>query len=215
MIKIRLFVSILLCFFIAICSYAVQSGKVEYVVPMDYSLIDENQVSTEAEALFNNYLKTDNDTEKIKILNQMLLKYNVLTLINLENPLYFTRLGIIYDKLGNDRYALMNFFRGSNLQDDYPYAFSSFGNYYFSRYDLKKALRLYKKAYDCGFNTDYDTVYHLGVIYEKYGDFTNALKYYKEALAIKNTEELNNKILLLEELLSKNTLYNLDRGYKN
>lgn len=215
MIKIKF----LIFFLLLVCSFnqvfAVHSGKVEYVVPIDYSLINENEVNAEAEKLFNRYMEADSLDEKKKLLDLMLQKYNTLALVNIENPLYFTRLGIIYDKLGNDRYALMNFYRGSNLENNYPYAFQSFGNYFFDRYEYKKALRLYKKAYDCGYNTNYDTLFQIGVIYEKYGDFTNALKFYKDALKLKKTEELENRILLLEELLTKNSLYNQKRGLRN
>lgn len=215
MIKIRFLLTFLLCFFVANYAFAVKTGKVEYVVPFDYSLIDEASINSEAESLFNDYLKTENEEEKVKLLTVLLQKYSILTLVNLDNPLYFVRLGIIYGNLGNDRYALMNFYRGSNLDGKYPYAFSSFGEYYFLRSEFKKALRMYKRAYDCGYNVDYETVYHLGIIYEKYGDFTTAIKYYKEALALKQSEELKNKINILEELLAKNSIYNMERGIKN
>ena len=45
-------------------------------------------------------------------------------------------------------------------------------------------------------------------IYEKYGDFSSAINFYNKALAIKYSEELRAKIVSLEDLLSKNSLYN-------
>lgn len=192
--------------------YSVQSGQIEYTVPIDYSFINESVLNNESEQLFSQYMNTEDTEQKKALLEQLLSNYSILSKINKDNPLYFVRLGIIYDKLGKDRYAKSNFCRGSNLLPDYAYAFYAFGNYFFDRFEYKKALREYLRAYNYGYNTHYDNLYHIGIIYEKFGDYTSAIKYFKNASMYNNNEELTNKILKLEELLEINSLYNQKKG---
>jgi tetratricopeptide (TPR) repeat protein len=193
-------------------SFALQTGQVEYTIPIDYSLIDEKALATDADTLFRLYTNSTDMKDKKEYLDRMLSSYNILAKINKENPLYFTRLGIIYDKLGKDRWAKSNFCRSSNLEPNNAYAFYSFGNYYYDRYEYKKALREYKRAYDCGYNKDFNTLYQIGCIYEKYGDYSSAIRYFKNAKRYKSSTDLTNRITSLEELLEKNSLYDQNRG---
>ena len=188
--------------------FAAQKGGVQYVIPIEYSLIDENELANEAENFFQQYLSVEDEKQKQVLLQKMLSNYSILGEIDKENPLYFTRLGIVYDKLGKDRYAKSNFFRSENLEPNYPYAYYSFANYYFDRKEFKKALKEYLRAYNAGYQNHYETLVRIGTIYQKLGDFTSAINYYNMANAVKPTEEISAKILLLEELLQKNSLYN-------
>lgn len=202
----------LILFLCCSCSvFSVQQGQVQYEVPIDYSYINEGTLNLEAENLFNAYMTAQDETQKKKLLEQMLSDYSVLSKINSENPLYFTRLGIIFDKLGKDRWAKSNFCRSSNMVPDNPYAFYNYGNYFFDRAEYRKALREYMRAYNCGYNTHYETLYQIGRIYEKYGDFTSAIGFYKRASQYKPSSELSTKILMLEELKKKNSLYDEKR----
>ena len=191
--------------------FAVQQGSVQYGVPVDYSVMNEQELNSEAEALFNAYMQTDDENRKQILLYKMLSNYQILGKIDKENPLYFARLGVIYDELGKDRWAKSNFFRSTNLSNEYPYSFYVFGNFYFKRKDFKKALKAYMKAYKEGYNTDYDTLYQIGIIYEKYGDYKSSVKYFKQALLYKDTPELRERIRLLDELYENNSLYDLQR----
>lgn len=210
MIKIRLaglfiIVCILCCFNTA---YSAQQGGIQYVIPIEYSLIDENELSSEAESLFQQYLNADDQRQKQVLLEKMLSNYSILGEIDKNNPLYFTRLGIIYDKMHKDRWAKSNFFRSQNLLPYYPYSNYSFANFYFERKEFKKALIQYLKAYNTGYSNHYDTVYQIGVIYEKLGDFSSAVEYFNKALSIQPSEELRLRIQKLELLLQNNSLYN-------
>lgn len=196
------------------CVYSVQRGGIQYTIPVEYSAIDENALNTEAESLFQRYLNSDNPQQQYVLLEQMLSDYSILGNINKENPLYFTRLGIIFDKLGKDRYAKSNFFRSANLVDSNPYNYYAFGNFYYDRQEYLKALKMYKNAYNSGYNSHFYTLYQLGRIYEKLGDYTSAIKYFKEALNYKESEEIRLKIQTLEELLNINSLYNRERGVR-
>ena len=140
--------------------------------------------------------------------------YSILGELDKENPLYFARLGIIFDKLGYDRWAKSNFWRSSNLDGAYPYSFYNFGNFFYDRNEFRRALKEYKKAYDNGYSTNYDTVYKMGKIYEKLGDYESAVEYYRKACAIKSSPELQQKIELLSNL-SKNSLYSQSLKQRN
>lgn len=214
MIKISYFV-ILFLTFLSVCVnpvFAVQNAQIEYTVPIDYSFINENSLNNEAEKLFKEYLNTSNQETKKVLLDKMLSDYSILSNINKDNPLYFIRLGIIYDKMGKDRYAKSNFCRGANLIPNYPYAFYSYGNFFFDRAEYRKALKEYMRAYNCGYSSHYYNLYQIAVIYEKFGDYSKAILYYRMALKQKYSQELVEKINLLNELLSSNSLYNQNRG---
>ena len=218
MIKIRIarYLGLALVFimFITNSIQAVQRGCVQYTIPTDYSVFDEAALNNEAETKFQAYLNSENPQQQFVLLTQLLSDYKILGEINNENPLYFARLGIIYDKLGKDRYAKSNFFRSANLVHEFPYTHYAFGNFLFDRQDYRKALKEYKKAYDTGYSNHYYTIYQIGRIYEKFGDFSSSIKYYKNALIYQDSEELRNKIHTLEGLLDSNSLYNKERGVR-
>lgn len=193
-------------------AFALQKGVIEYSIPIDYSLIDEKSLNDHAEILFSEYNSSTDEILKKTLLFELLSDYSILSNINKDNPLYFTRLGIVYDKLGKEKWAKSNFCRGSNLVPNYAYAFYSFGNYFFERNEYRKALKEYMRAYQYGFDKHYENLYQIGIIYEKLGDFTLAIKYFKLAQVCKDSEELTKKILLLEEMLKNNSLYNQKRG---
>lgn len=210
----KLLITLLVIFLYSGIAQSVQRGGIQYTIPVEYSAINEAELNKEAETLFQRYLKSDNANQQIILLEQMLSDYSILGEINKDNPLYFTRLGIIFDKLGKDRYAKSNFFRSTNLDNSNPYAYYSFGNFYFDRQEYRKALRLYINAYNCGYNNHFHTLYQIGRIYEKLGDFTLAIKYYKLALMTQESSEIRLKINTLDELLKVNSLYNQERGVK-
>jgi len=193
-------------------AYSVQSGQIQYVIPIDYSMIDETELKNEAESLYQDYINATDEIQKRNLLDKMLSAYSVLGNVDEGNPLYFTRLGIVFDKLGKDRYAKSNFCRASNLVPNYPYSYYSYANFFFERGKYRLALREYMRAYNAGYQNNYDTLYQIGVIYEKFGDFASANSYYKKALSLKYTEELNIKIQKLENIIRVNPLYNDTKG---
>lgn len=220
MIKIRLnnhikyFLIIILCFILSPAVFAVERAGVQYVIPIDYSMINETKLKNEADAMYTDYLESQDAKQKQVLLYRMLSACSVLGNVDKENPLYFTRLGIIFDKLGKDRYAKSNFCRAVNLIPNYPYAYYSFANYYFDRGKLRIALREYMRAYNTGYQNHYYTLYQVGTIYEKFGDFEKANSFFRRALSLKYSEELNQKIQNLDELLKNNSLYNEQRGMR-
>ncbi len=205
------FKNVFLIFFILFFSstaFGIQKGGVEYSIPIEYSLLNEKQINADAEQLYSKFNSSSDEKQKQILLEQMLWDYSILGEIDNENPLYFTRLGIIYDKMKKDRYAKSNFFRSQNLIPEYPYSAFSFGNFYYDRKEYRKALKEYLKAYNTGYSNHYDTLFKIGTIYKIYGDFSEAIKFYKRASIIKNTPELSSEIVKLEDLLQNNSLYN-------
>ncbi len=188
-------------------SLAVNFASIEYDVPIDYSKIDKNALADQANLLFNHFEQITDEEYRKKYIQALLNRYAVLSVMDPSDPFYFTRLGILYDEMGNDTLAMSNFFKATNLVPNYQYASFSFGNYYYKRGYYRKALYQYKLAAGIVSPYSYQRFMKLGSVYEKLGNFKLALEAYKSAYQEQNGLELYNKILLLEDLNSKNMLY--------
>lgn len=189
-------------------AFAVHKTGIQYSVPIDYTKINKVQLDKESELLYQRYSNSENKDSEIVLLNKLLSNYSILSEIEENNPLYLTRLGIIFDKLGKDRLAKSNFCKSVNLNNTYAYSYYSYGNYFYERKKYRKALKQYFCAYHNGYSSNYDTVYKIGSIYEKIGDYSNSLTYYNKALNMKYTEKLALKIQELQIMLNKNNLFN-------
>lgn len=188
-------------------TFATKYATIEYDVPIDYSKIDKNALANQANLFFNHFEKITDEEYKKKYIQPLLNRYSVLSVMAPEDPFYFTRLGILYDIMGQDTLAKSNFYKAINLVPKYPYATFSFGNYYYKRGYYRKALNQYKMALGISYPYSYDRFMKMGSIYEKLGNYKLALSMYKSAYQEKNGLELYNKILLLEDLNTKNMLY--------
>ncbi len=205
-IKIKLLLFVLAAL-IPNMSLAVNFASIEYDVPIDYSKIDKNALADQANLLFNHFEQITDEEYRKKYIQALLNRYSVLSVMDPSDPFYFTRLGILYDELGQDTLAMSNFFKATNLVPNYQYASFSFGNYYYKRGYYRKALYQYKQAAGIISPYSYQRFMKIGSIYEKLGNFKLALEAYKSAYQEQNGLELYNKILLLEDLNSKNMLY--------
>ena len=188
-------------------SLAVNFASIEYDVPIDYSKIEKNALADQANLLFNHFEQITDEEYRKKYIQALLNRYAVLSVMDPSDPFYFTRLGILYDEMGNDTLAMSNFFKATNLVPNYQYASFSFGNYYYKRGYYRKALYQYKLAAGIVSPYSYQRFMKMGSVYEKLGNFKLALDAYKSAYQEQNGLELYNKILLLEDLNSKNMLY--------
>ena len=72
------------------------------------------------------------------------------------------------------------------------------GEFYYKRELYRRALKYYNEAYKLGMSTNYDLLYKMGDIYEKFGDSRSALKYFKAAQKQSPNVELDNRILKIE-----------------
>ena len=215
----HLFILLFSMFFISSSAYALQMVEIEYIVPIDYKLLDEKDLNTYAEEYYKDYLNTKSE----KALQNMLTTYTLLTNIDETNPLYLTRVGIAYDKMKIDKVAKSYFYRSMCIAGQNPYVYSAFGDFWFDRTRYRKALHNYLTSNDYGYDTNFNNLEKLGKCYEKLGDYTSAIKYFKLAIQVnqgdteeikKQNEELTNKIKELEALLLENPTYknSLEKG---
>ena len=90
-----------------------------------------------------------------------------------------------------------------------PKANYYFSNYYFKRTDLLNARFYAKRAYEHGFDQNYELNYGLGSIYEKLADIERSIGFYQNAFRLGANQELENKIRLLDELNYNESQYYL------
>ena len=121
-----------------------------------------------------------------------------------------TQLGVLNDKANNDRFAKGYFSKALGINNENPEIYFYFGEFYYKREQYRKALKHYNEAFKFGFDTNYDTLYKIGDIYEKFGDSRSALKYLKEAQKQSPNPELDNKILRIETYNPANKEYYSD-----
>ena len=185
---------------------AIKSG-IEYKIPIDYNNLDEIECESKASFYYNLALKTNSG----KINEDTTNALNLYTILNNKKPdnfVYPLRLGILYDLSGMDRLAKSNYHKAIGINENNPVPYFYLGEYYYKRCSYRRALKMYKESYAKGFNKNYDTLYKLGDIYEKFGDTQLALSYYKAASDISPNEVLTNKIKKLEILNDNNKVYN-------
>ncbi|MCQ2753767.1 MAG: tetratricopeptide repeat protein [bacterium] len=187
-------------------SYSALRGGIDYSIPIEYRNLSENELQKKASYHYFEAIKakdgviTDDITDALNL-------YTILQNVNPDNVEYSIKLGILYGKIGKDRYAKGNLYRAISINDNNPAAYYQLGEFYYKRTSYKKALKFYTIAYQKGYSKDYDTLYKLGDIYEKFGDTKEALKYLKEASLQSPNSELDSKIKRVETFDSINKEY--------
>ena len=187
-------------------SYCAIKGGIKYSIPTDYSKLSETELNEKADKYY--YLagqlpdKTVNDD-----MTNALMLYSVLQNINPEEIKYSVRLGILYDKLDMGRYAKGNFSRAIGVKPSAYEPYYYMAEFYYKRAVYKNALKYYQKAETKAGGKNYDILYKIGDIYEKFGDTKTALKYLNDANAISPNSELEQKIKYIEAFDSANGKY--------
>ena len=69
---------------------------------------------------------------------------------------------------------------------------------------------MYKRAFKKGYFKHYETLYKIGDIYEKFGDTEASLRYLRKAAEISPNNELDNKIIRVENADNNNKEYYSD-----
>lgn len=194
---IKNFLALILAAVLILPSYCAVKGGIEYQIPIDYSKVNAEEIESRANLYYNLALKTNSG----KLNEETTAALNLYTILNNKNPeniIYPTRLGILYDLIGKDKYAKGNFYKAIGIDNTKPEPYYCLGEFYYKRDSYKKALNFYNKAYINGYNRHYETVYKIGDIYEKFGDTRAALKYLKLASELSPNENLDKKILKVE-----------------
>lgn len=178
-------------------TFSAIKGGIEYSIPTDYSKIDEQEVELKARLYFYNAEKLQDGIVNEDMTNALML-YNILQKINPDKIEYPIKTGILYDKINKDRQAKGNFSRAIGIDKTNPLPYLHLGNFYYKRELYRKALNYYNETYKRGFEKNYNLLYKMGDIYEKFGDTRSALKYLRDAQAQSSNQELENKILRIE-----------------
>lgn len=189
-------------------------GKIDYSIPVDYSKLSEPELEAKAKVYYFNAMKLK-DGEMNEDMTNALMLYSVLQNTNPENISYCVKLGTLYDKLNMDRYAKGNLSRAIGIDASQPEPYFYLGEFYYKRQMYRKALKYYGEAYQRGYTTNYDMLYKMGDIYEKFGDTRSALKYLQDASAQNPNSELDNKIKRIEAQHSVNKEYYSNTRLRN
>ena len=157
-------------------SFSAIKGAVEYSIPIDYSKLKEQEIKIKAENFFYNASKLKDNIVNEDLTNAI-IHYKVLENINPDKIEYPVKLGILYDKISKDRQAKGYFSKAIGIDNTSPLPYFYLGEFYYKRESYRKALKYYNEAYSRGFESNYDILYRMGDIYEKFGDTRSALKY--------------------------------------
>ncbi len=190
-------------------SFSAVKGGVEYSIPTDYSKINEAETELKAREYFHNANQLKDGIINEDMTNALML-YSILQQVNPGKIEYPIKLGILYDKIGKDRQSKGNFSRAIGLDNANPLPYFYFGEFYYKRELYRRALKYYCESYKRGFENDYDLLYRMGDIYEKFGDSRSALKYLYDAKKQSPNPELENKIKRIEIFDSTNKEYYSD-----
>ena len=204
--SILLLITVLI-FFMNLPVHSAVQGKVDYVPKIDYSQLSEDELELNARSYY--FLAMQNQSDKItdeatKALNM----YRTLQEIDPKNEAYCVKLGSLYDKLNQDKYAKENLSRAISINSTNPEPYFYFGEYYYKRCEFRKALKYYKKAYERGYMVHYETLCRMGDIYAKFGDTRCALVYFEAAYKLNPNPDLEKSITHLKGKDAENQLYN-------
>lgn len=201
-----IYLLIFFLFLIALPSECAYKGGITYSIPVEYKNLSESELNDKAKLYYHNALKLK-DGEVNSDMTKALLIYSILQNVNPDNPVYPVKLGILYDKIGKDRYAKGGFSRAIGVDSSFSDAYFYFGEFYYKRQLYRSALRYYKRAFEHSSKPSYDLYCRIGDIYEKFGDTKSALKYLKLAKEQSPNAELDNKIKFVETFDGKNSAY--------
>ncbi len=181
--------------FVSVClpSFSAIKGKVHYSIPVDYSKLNEQELELKARKFFFNAERISGNSLN-EDLTKALMLYNMLQSVNPDNIEYPIKTGILYDKINKDKLAKGNFSRAIGIDKNNPKTYFYFGEFYYKRQLYKQALKYYAKSYELGYHTNYNLLFKLGDIYEKFGDSRSALRYLYEAQKQSPNQELDEKI---------------------
>ncbi len=204
--SIILLITILILFLNLPAHSAVQ-GKVDYAPQIDYSQLTEDDLEQKAKAYYFLAMQNKSDTitdETTKALNM----YRALQKIDPKNEAYCVKLGALYDKLNQDKYAKENLSRAISINSTNPEPYFYFGEYYYKRCEFRKALKYYKKAYERGYMVHYETLCRMGDIYAKFGDTRCALTNFEAAYQLNPNPTLQKTITFFKGKDAENNLFN-------
>ena len=206
---IKLLLAISIIYVTTVSVHAAVEGRLEYHIPLDYTKLSQEELDAKAGFYYN--LATKNYSGKLN--DDMTTALNLYMMLHRKNPqntFYSTRLGTLYDLLGQDKYARGCFEMALGVDSSKPEPYFRLGEFYYKRMLYKKALKNYKEAYKHGYTEHYETLYKLGDIYAKLGDTEAAIKYLRLAAQKNPNAELDNKLQRINAANATNREYYSD-----
>jgi tetratricopeptide (TPR) repeat protein len=164
---------------------------VDYKTPVDYSNLNQAELQSEAEFYYDKAIKSgrlDND------MTQAMNLYSLLSNAYPDNIIYALKLGKLYETIGKDRYAKGQYYRAMGINQSRPEPYYYLGSYFFSKEQLRKALKYYNKAYEYGYSNHYQMLNDMGIIYKKLGDTEKSLQYLQCASTLSPNPDLDKTI---------------------
>lgn len=162
----NIFVILLSIILLSVSADAAIKGGLEYNIPIDYSQLNEQELSNKADSFYSSALITSNGKVNEDVTTALNL-YNILANKNPQNQTYPLRAGKLYDIIGKDRYAKGNYYRAMGINSANPEPYFFLGEYFYNRKQYRRALKFYKEAYNRGYASNPETLSRLNVINKK------------------------------------------------
>ena len=131
--------------------------------------------------------------EQIKILENLIK-------VDPKNFINYFHLGDAYRKIKKYDFALKNYQKSVELNEEFPEGFNNLANIYKELKNIKNSIAFFKKAIEL--NPNYiNALYNLGVVYFEINKYEESSTYFKKVLEInpKHLATLNNFGLLLKK----------------
>ncbi len=179
----------------------------EQMLSIDYSKFSKDKLNASAKSNFEKALEETDLKVREKYLKSASVQYALLTKLDPDNIDNFINLGRIYDMQSLDKLAKSNFSNALGVDIKNVMANYYFAEFFYNRKNYQSALQYYHKAFQYGYEPDFQTLKKVGYIYERYGDLERAKLYYKKCISINQNEELSKKIQEIEGLNYSSTGY--------
>lgn len=150
----------------------------------NYSSLDLNKLKTSGNNYFNQGINARRKFEREQAFNRAIGEYSLMLKTEPRNMFAMVQIARVYDMLGQDKLASDYFIHATNIEPNNARANYFYGEYYFKRSKLQKALKHYLISYKNGNANDFNTVCRLGMTYEKLADLKNAKIFYQKAVKI-------------------------------
>lgn len=187
-IKLTVFLTVLILIFTSFFnpSFSIEGrGGLDYEANrFNYSSLDLNKLKTSGNNYFNQGINARRKFEREQAFNSAIGEYSLMLKTEPRNMFAMVQIARVYDMLGQDKLASNYFIHATNIEPNNARANYFYGEYYFKRGKLQKALKHYLISYKNGNSNDFNTVCRLGMTYEKLADLKNAKIFYQKAVKI-------------------------------
>lgn len=135
------------------------------------------------------YEKTENKELKDKYLKEALKNYYICAKVDFSNIEAHIGLGKVYDEMGVDRYAKMEFNSAYNIDNKNPKLNYRYGDFYFKRRQLSLAQQYFERAYKYGYDKNPDLNLKMSKAYTKLAQPEKAEEHLKMANELTKKEK--------------------------